>query len=139
MRVIFRNYLYLKFLRIRVPTAYCRGQLGPQTSTPRGAPAFPHGLKPGQGACASLSLLRPPSPYFSSLSPPPVAAAAARPRQFRPTRLPSPTHSFAAAVAGEMRGPPQVGARSRGRGICTVPTRAVPGSVVGRPKNCPRP
>jgi hypothetical protein len=67
--------------------------------------AFPRGWKPGQGACASLSLLRPPSPYFSSLFPPPVAAAAARPRQFRPTRLPSPTHSFAAR-AGKLRGPP---------------------------------
>lgn len=76
--------------------------------------AFPHGWKPGQGACASLSLLRPPSPYFSSLSPPPVAAAAARPRQFRPTRLPSPAHSFAAG-AGLPRGSPQVGAPSQGR------------------------
>ncbi|CAO2640886.1 EGF-containing fibulin-like extracellular matrix protein 1 [Lemmus lemmus] len=63
-------------------------------------------MQPGLGARASLSLLRPPSPYFSSLSPPPVAVAAARSRHFRPTGLPSPAHSFTAR-AGERRGPPQ--------------------------------
>lgn len=33
--------------------------------------------------------------------------------------------------------PPQVGAGSRGREICSAPARAVLGSVVGKPKNCP--
>lgn len=77
-----------------------------------------------------LSLLRPPSPYFSSLSPPPVAAAAARPRHFRPTGLPSPAHSFTAR-AGERRGHPQVGAPSRSQRVCVIPAVAAPGSVVG--------
>lgn len=35
------------------------------------------------------------------------------------------------------RPPTQVGAGSRGREICSAPARAVLGSVVGKPKNCP--
>lgn len=105
--------------------AYRRGQLG--TPRPQRLEArFPAGSQPGLGACASLSLLRPPSPYFSSLSPPPVAAAAARPRHFRPTGLPSPAHSFAAR-AGEQRGHPQVGAPSPSRRVRAAP--AVCGGV----------
>lgn len=123
----------LKSLWIWRPRGLAQRTAGhPQTPTPRGA--LSRGLQPGLSACASLSLLRPPSPYFSSLSPPPVAAALARPRRFRPTGLPSPAHSFTAR-AGERRGPSQVGAPSRSSRVRAAPAVAAPGSMVGWPKN----
>lgn len=77
---------------------------------------------------ASLSpLLRPPSPSpFPSLSPPPppAAAATARPRQFRPTGLPSPALS-PRCPGPERSAAAQVGAPDAG----VTPLRLVPAGL----------